>query len=153
MNQGPEGLGWKYIDAERKMWDKIVPAGYASSEEYRGTLTPNCGISTPGVVSEKFLLGLNVAHVVNLEEQIAEAYLPYMKDSFPLVKLTAEEQEEAATINTDLLKYVLQLEASFITGETGLDTWDEYIANLKKMKLDRYTEIYQAAYDRYISAR
>ncbi|HHY83634.1 MAG TPA: extracellular solute-binding protein [Clostridiales bacterium] len=152
MNQGPEGLGWQYIDAERKMWEKIIPEGYGSSEEYRGTLTPNCGTATPGVVSAEFLLGLNAAHVVNLEEQIAEAYLPYMKDSFPIVKLTAAEQEEAATLKTDILKYVEQMEASFITGETDLSGWDDYVANLEKMKVSRLVEIYQAAYDRFAGA-
>ena len=132
MSQGPEGLGWQYIDEERKMWEKIVPDGYASSEEYRGTLTPNCGTATPGVVTGEFLLGLNAAHVVNLEEQIAEAYLPHMKSSFPILKLTADEQEEAATLKTDILKYVEQMEASFITGETDLSGWDDYVANLEK---------------------
>lgn len=151
MNQGPEGLGWEYIDAERKMWNKILPEGYASSEEYRGSLTPNCGTMTPGVVSKEFLLGLNAAHVVNLEDQIAEAYLPYIKDSFPIVKLTAAEQEEAATVSTDIDKYIEQMEARLISGDASLDTWDEYVNNLKKMKVDRLVEIYQAAYDRFSS--
>lgn len=153
MSQGPEGLGWKYIDEERKMWEKIIPEGYASSEEYRGTLTPNCGTFTPGVVSSKFLLGLNAAHVVNLEEQIAKAYLPYMKDSFPMVKFTAKEQEEVATLSTDIEKYVGQMEARFITGEISIDKWDEYVENLKKMNVDRLTELYQVAYDRFSSAK
>ena len=152
MSQGPEGLGWQYIDEERKMWEKIVPDGYASSEEYRGTLTPNCGTATPGVVTGEFLLGLNAAHVVNLEEQIAEAYLPHMKSSFPILKLTADEQEEAATLKTDILKYVEQMEASFITGETDLSGWDDYVANLEKMKVGRLVEIYQTAYDRFAGA-
>jgi putative aldouronate transport system substrate-binding protein len=153
LSQGPEGLGWKYIDEERKMWEKILPEGYGSTEEYRGTLTPSCGTPAPGVISAEFLLGLNVAHVINLEDQIAEAYLPYMKDSFPIVKLTAAEQEEAATLRTDIIKYVNQMEASFIAGATDLSGWDNYVANLEKMKVSRLVEIYQAAYDRFAGAK
>jgi putative aldouronate transport system substrate-binding protein len=149
MSQGPEGLGWKYIDDTRTLWEKIVPEGYGSSEDYRGTLTPNCGTFTPGVVSMKFLLGLNAPHVIDLEEQIARAYLPYMKDSFPIVKLTAEEQKESAVLYTDIIKFVDQMEARFITGEESLDKWDEYIATLKRMNVEKLESIYQGAFDRF----
>jgi putative aldouronate transport system substrate-binding protein len=151
LSQGPEGIGWKYIDNQRKMWDKTpVPAGFTTTEELRGTLTPNCGTNTPGYISDQFLLGLSAPHVVNLEDQIAAAYIPHMKDSFPIVKLTEAEQREAAALSTDIGKYVEQMEARFITGDVGLGTWDNYIRDLNNMRVARFTEIYQAAYNRFL---
>ena len=150
LSQGPEGLGWFYIDNQRKMWDKTpVPTGFNSTEEYRGSLTPD-HVNGPGLINRDFILGLNAAHVVNLEDQIAVAYLPYMKDSFPIIKLTEEEQREVGVLNTDIEKYVQQMEARFITGDASLSTWNNYIRDLTNMRVDRLTEIYQAAYNRFL---
>jgi putative aldouronate transport system substrate-binding protein len=150
LSQGPEGLGWRYVDSERYMWDKNpVPTGFTSTEEYRGALTPNCGTNTPGYISQDFLLGLAAPHVVNLEEQV-KVYLPFRKDSFPIVKLTVAEQKEAAVLSTDINKYVEQMEARFITGDASLGTWDNYVRDLANMKVQRLTEIYQAAYNRFL---
>jgi putative aldouronate transport system substrate-binding protein len=151
LSQGPEGLGWDYVDSRRVMWNKNpVPAGFTSTEEYRGTLTPNCGTSTPGYISQEFLLGLAAPHVVNLEEEIKKAYLPFLKDSFPIVKLTADEQREAGVLSTDINKYAEQMEARFISGDASLSGWDNYVRDLTNMKVDRLTEIYQAAYNRFL---
>ena len=38
----------------------------------------------------------------------------------------------------------------FITGVEPIEKFDEYIEKLKKMNVDRYIEIQQSAYDRYL---
>lgn len=151
-SQGPEDLGWKYDDDARTLWSKIVPEKFATSEEFRGTITPNCGLMTPAYIPPEFLLGLNAKHVLNLEENVATAYTPYLKDGFPRVKLGVDEQLEVGVIITDLDKYMEESEARFITGDLSLDKWDEYVANIQKMSLGRYLEIYQSAYDAYAAA-
>ena len=40
------------------------------------------------------------------------------------------------------------MEAKFIIGAEELAAWDEYVAALKAMGIDRMMEIYQAAYNR-----
>jgi len=150
LNQGPYDLGWFYIDREKSIWDKHpIPPQYASSEEYRGVLTP--GQSTvPYYITRAFILGLAAPHVVNLEDQIAIAYLPHMKDSFPILALNANEQREAGVLSTDINKYVEQMEARFITGDANLNTWDNYVRDLNNMRVERYTEIYQGVYNRFM---
>ncbi|MEG0767580.1 MAG: hypothetical protein RR482_07675, partial [Clostridia bacterium] len=148
-SQGPENMGWKYSDDTHTLWQKVVPEGFASSEEFRGTITPDCGTGNPGYVPREFLLNLNAPHVLDLEANVARAYMPYLKDSYPRVKLSAEEQTEVSVMFPDIDKYMRESEARFITGDLSLDTFDAYVENLKKMGLDRYLEIFQAAYEAY----
>nr|HML46433.1 extracellular solute-binding protein [Clostridia bacterium] len=148
-SQGPEGMGWAYDDGSRTLWSKKVPEGFASSEEYRGTLTPDCGTGNPGYTPREFLLNLNAAHVLDLEANVARAYTPYLKDSYPRAKLSAEAQMEASVLFPDIDKYMKESEARFITGDLSLDKFDEYVGNLKKMGVDRYVELYQQAYEAY----
>ena len=149
LSQGPEGLGWEYVDDTRTYWAKKVPDGYASSEEYRATLTPDCGTLMAGYISPEFLGFLSAPHVVNLEEHVAKSYTPYLKDGYPRVKLDAEAQEVVTTYYTDIDKYVHSCEARFISGDMDLSKWDEYVANLESMHLEDYVKVYTDAYAEY----
>lgn len=41
------------------------------------------------------------------------------------------------------------MKAKWIANESDVETdWQNYLKTLKNMKVDRYVEIYQAAYDR-----
>jgi putative aldouronate transport system substrate-binding protein len=149
-NQGPEGLGWYWEDDKHTLWNKKpVPAGFSSTEEYRGTLTPACGTSTPYFVSESFGGGLNAPHILHLKESVTAVYKPCLKESFPIVKLTIAETKEAAVISMDIDKYMQQMEARFITGDAPLTGWDNYVRDLNNMKVARLVEIYQTAYNRF----
>ena len=47
-----------------------------------------------------------------------------------------------------------QMEARFITGVDDIDAkWMNMSAPLKRMRLDDYVKVYQAAYDRYAAAQ
>jgi putative aldouronate transport system substrate-binding protein len=150
LHRGPEGLHWNYIDNTKTLW-KInpVPSGFATSEEWRGTITPNAGTGTPGYIPEDFLIGNAAPHALYLEEQV-KTYAPFKKDTYPLVKLSIDEQKNAAILSTDIDKYAAQMEARFITGDAPLSGWGNYLKDLNNMKIEQLTVIYQAAYNRYI---
>ena len=62
---------------------------------------------------------------------------------------TATESRELSTLTTDLKTYVDEMRLKFLTGDANLETdWDEFVAHLKTMGMDRYMEIYGAAYNR-----
>ena len=62
---------------------------------------------------------------------------------------TKEEARERATLVTDIKSYVEQMTTQFITGEADLESdWDTYVKTLENMKLSRWVEIDQTAYDR-----
>lgn len=147
--QGPENLLWKYKnkDTHEKEW-LPVPGG-VDREEYRGTMTPNYGILTPGINDTELTKGLKSDFDTWIDKENAEKLTPIGKAPFPNVYLTNEEQSEASALLSDLNTYVKQMEAKFVTGNEPISNWDNYTAQIKKMGGDRIVELYQGAYDRW----
>lgn len=67
----------------------------------------------------------------------------------PKLFYTEEEAINLGRYATDVLAYIKENTVKFITGERSLDEWDDYVNTIKGMNLDRYLEIYQAAFDRW----
>ncbi len=69
-----------------------------------------------------------------------------------LSQFSVEEQEELVRLFTEIEKYVEEAITRFITGGVTDDSWNTFISNLDKLKVDRYIELYQNAYDAYLAA-
>ncbi len=68
------------------------------------------------------------------------------------LSLTAEESDTFSTEFNEISTYALESIASFVLGDKNLESdWDEYVAQLEAMGSKDITEIYQAAYDRYMA--
>ena len=63
--------------------------------------------------------------------------------------ILAENANEYASLVTDITTYINESQAQFISGALPLSQFDNYIATLKKMGMDRLLEILQASYDVY----
>lgn len=146
--QGPENLLWKYTDKEAHEKEWLPVPGGKDREDYRGTITPNYGILTPGIASSELSKGLRSDFDEWIDKENQEKLVPIGRSPFPNVYLTNEEQSEASALLSDLDTYVKQMEAKFVTGQEPLSNWSKYTDQLKKMGVDRYVELYQAAYDR-----
>ncbi len=73
-------------------------------------------------------------------------------DRFPTLYYTEEESQERATLHTDIENYLITMKAQFITGALDIDaSWDDFLNQLNEMGLERYLEITQDAYDRYVA--
>lgn len=154
LSQGPENVGWKWKDAEKTQWEKILPEGYTNTEEFRaGKVSPAAGSTVPGKIDAEYILKLDAKHVMNLDKEVEKAYIPHVKDVYPLVSLTVEEQKRVGILETDLDTYLDQMEAKFITGAEPLANWDQYVGTLKQIGVDELLRIHQAAYDRWKAAR
>ena len=79
-----------------------------------------------------------------------EDYVPVALDySLPTLNFTAEEQEQLATLETDVNNYYRSAQFNFITGNLDLDAdWEKYLADLEKAGVSKIKELYQTAYDR-----
>ncbi|WP_068617638.1 extracellular solute-binding protein [Paenibacillus tuaregi] len=152
-SQGPENLLWKYKDKANHVKEWLPVPGGGDREEYRGTITPNYGILTPGMNDPEVVKGLRTDFDEWIDQETKQKLVPIAKSPFPNVYLTNEEQAEATGLLSDLNTYVQQMEAKFITGQEPLSNWDKYIAQVKKMGGDRIVELYQAAYDRWNSGK
>lgn len=62
-----------------------------------------------------------------------------------------EDEEDNVRISHDLTTYNEQMLAKFLTGSEPIDNFDQYVAQLKQLGVDRLQEIYQKAYDKYIN--
>ena len=79
-----------------------------------------------------------------------EVYRPYLSKwpyNYPY-KFSTEEVEELSLLQTDIASYVDSKAAEWIV-EGGIDQeWDGFIAELKRLGVDRYLELYQTAFAR-----
>lgn len=82
--------------------------------------------------------------------ETCDVYRPYLTKypyNYPY-KFTVDEIEELSLIQTDLLNYIYKTEAKWIV-EGNIDAeWDNYLAQLKKLSVDRYIELYKKSYER-----
>jgi len=148
INMGPEGYGWEWDDEKEEKIILDPPEEFESSEEYRATLTPDYGITTPTLKKPKEHQELSDFDQFATDET-DEKIEPFGEVPYPLVYFTSEEQKEINTIEVDLESYVEQMEAKFITGVKSLDEWDDYVKTIENMDIDRYVELHQVAYDRW----
>ena len=63
----------------------------------------------------------------------------------------AAEAAELADIMTDVNTYVEEMTYAFITGQASLDQYDAYVEQVKALGIERATEIYQTALERYLA--
>jgi putative aldouronate transport system substrate-binding protein len=92
-----------------------------------------------------------------LETRLVEATDRYVglepEAVYPPVMLTQEETDEMRHLETQLNDLINESFARFITGDLSIDRgWDSYVKGLQDMGLDRYLEIRQAAYDRFLAS-
>ena len=74
----------------------------------------------------------------------------YARDTFPVVAYTAEQLDEMGFLSPDIINYVNQQYAHWVT-EGGIDEeWDAYIAQLEKMGVQDLINIHLDAYAKYI---
>ena len=107
----------------------------------------NPGGNHPVMVTDEYFTGSENAPE---DKEAAELLEPYLIDEiWPNFTYEAEENDEISILEADLEKYITEMQAAFITGETEFSEWDDYIETVEKMGLDDYMEIQQAAYDRY----
>lgn len=131
--------GWKILDD--------APDGM-SSDEYRFKNVP--AYHAPGVILAETYDKIELATDKAMKSERYELYDPYAaKEYLPALSLTSEESDELSIIFTDIDSYVKNMKAKWVSGESDVEAdWDTYIETLKNMRVDRYVEIYQAAYER-----
>jgi len=67
----------------------------------------------------------------------------------PPITPTSEESEEFSAIMNEINTYRDEMTIKFILGTESLDHFDDFVANMQKMQLDRAIEIENSALERY----
>lgn len=109
-------------------------------------------IGSSPVISTKEIINQYIATRANnvYKEETCAVYrddltkYPY---NFPY-RFTLDEIEELNLIQLDLTNYVFRTEAAWISEGGVEEQWDSYLAQLKRLGMDRYVELYQTAFNR-----
>ncbi|WP_310832227.1 extracellular solute-binding protein [Paenibacillus pedocola] len=108
----------------------------------------------PKEYRDTWVQGTDIYASDGYERRLYDASLLYQghepKELFPLwsIWIDPSEIDEASMLQTNLRNYIEQNELQFITGNKDLNKdWDAYVKGLQDLKLDRYLEILQKAYD------
>ena len=160
---GKEGVGWEVapegtldLFGNPAKWVRLDvnqdtnPEGYEENNAYQFWIGPMADIA------ERRLAQLPAVDDIylpeNYEQRITLDTVPLMDFVNP-VRLPAtlfvaqEDSDEFNEIKTNLNDFVRKTCVQFIIGERDVEEgWDAYLDELQKFKVDRYVEIYSAAY-------
>lgn len=146
---GSENDAWGYTaDGGWETYNnKEMPEGM-TYDQYRHTQTPGSAsfFFIPKDLADKRALdSMNQA-----QHDRYLAYIPYLEPEeniLPPLYFSAEDQNEISALSQDLKNYVEQKRAQWIT-EGGIDKeWDDYVAAVQKLNVDRLLELHQNALD------
>lgn len=148
---GPVGINLKENDDGS--YDFLpTPEGF-TYDEFRFRNTP---VDAPGAIfAEDF--GTLIPRERSAQKKyndIQKYYKPYMTGlGYPGVMYTSEETEILQLYEQDILNYVNDMKIKWLT-EGGIEQdWNQYLQNLNKMKLEKILNVYQKAYNRFVSSR
>ena len=147
--------GETYEVGEDGDWRWIVGNGYGDDvQAVRSSNTIQGAANHPSIQPEFWFT--NMSAEVDPDEVYLNGERAKVSDMgvvpLPMMSYTDEENEEIATIKTDVDAYINQYVAQVFTGAVSLeDSWDSYITTLNNMGLERLIEIYQDVYARAIA--
>ena len=87
--------------------------------------------------------------VSDIANEARELYDPYIKEAFPKLRFTEEEQSQLDALMGDIKTYKDESMNAFITGAKNISEFDAVAGQLKKMGMDKVLDIYNKAYKRY----
>ncbi|SFE61826.1 putative aldouronate transport system substrate-binding protein [Paenibacillus algorifonticola] len=159
---GLEGIGWRKPQAGEQALGAGVKPLFTSLILINEAESTNSGWSgmahlyMPREYRDSWVAGSDMYTPDGYERRLYEATMLYEghepSDIFPIWTLWLDptEADEAGILHTNLTNYIEQSTLRFITGDWDLDKdWNGYVAGLHDMRIQRYVEIMQRAYDLY----
>lgn len=132
---------WSDVDEdERNRWTSLGLLPYADTYEVRCSILEE---PTDEVIYSNYEVFL-YTETDRVDDYFPPVCLP--RDLFMETADAEEFNELRLTINS----YVLQNTAQFVTGARSLDEWDSFCAELEKLNIARYAEIYNQYYAAFL---
>ncbi|WP_308530601.1 extracellular solute-binding protein [uncultured Paenibacillus sp.] len=157
---GMKGIDWTDPEPGDKALGEGVTPMVKTIPMKEGEAPRNAGWSgmghfyMPKEYRDTWVQGEDIYASDGYERRLYNATLLYQghepKEIFPIwsIWIDPSDIDEASMLQTNLKNYIEQSQLQFITGNKDLNKdWDAYVQGLKDLKLDRYLEILQKAYD------
>ena len=152
MNFGIEGEDYNMVDGYPKYTDKILksPSGLSISEALMRVC--RAPYTSPGINQAPEYLEQFYQYDCQKEAlEIWERYPDdYKKGFLPPITYSSDESDEISSIESEIQTYVEENVVKFITGDKDMSEYDGFIEDMKSLGVERYIEITQSAYDRYL---
>ncbi len=152
INFGVEGVSYNMVNGYPTYVDDILhnPDGLSINEamdKYFRVSTVSPGLKSAAEYLDQY-------YQLDQQKDAFKNWSTYAKDCWDsgLYSLTPtiEESEEKAAIETEIKTYTSEMILKFIQGTESFDNYDNFIATMKKLRADRYVELLQSSYDRYL---
>lgn len=149
MNYGIEGESY-YVDDNGviQLTDLILNDSLGQTEAMKKYTCMSTGVA--GIQTDHYLElknGQAASDAVNIWIENTD----YAKYYVPAVSFSEDSLEVVNDLFNTLDSYISEMALRFITGEESLDNFDQFVASLDGMGLQDYLEIYQDAYDIYLT--
>ncbi len=150
-NFGVEGVTYNEVDGHYVYTDEILhnPNGLSIAEAMGINFRANQ--PSPGFNQHEDYLKQYYELPEQLEAlDVWTKYTDNAKETvLPPITPTMEENEELIALKSEIDTYTQEMTLKFIKGIEPLSGYDKFIEELKRMGVERYIEIHQAALDRY----
>jgi putative aldouronate transport system substrate-binding protein len=106
----------------------------------------------PYIILKDFYDKVKQSPEVENRKKLVAAVQPFQaKEYYPTLLFSEQDQNKLDQLRKDIVDYVNQRQAQWITDGKIDAEWDAYVSQLKKMGLDELLKIYQSNLDRYLS--
>ena len=147
-NFGVEGASYTMVNGFPTYTDFVLnnPQGWSPSEGLAAYARASYG--GPMIQDERY-----IGQVVTTREARESLPLiinmPALKHNLPALTPTVEESQELARIMNEVNTYVDEMVTKFILGTESMNNFDNFIATIRRMNIDRAIAIQNAAWDRF----
>lgn len=144
---GVEGETYEYNDDGT--WGWLLGNGYGDDISTVRTYNFTGGYVSPQLMPKAWAdmspdIDPNEAYLGEQSRKLAA----HGRVALPVMHCTEDEAAELATLTADLNSYLVQYRAQVIIGELDLEeSWDNYVATLNQMGLERLMEIHTRSYE------
>lgn len=145
---GIEGETYTVADGKATFTDLVKknPDGL-SLNDVLGKYVVWGGGSNPSVAGDKYFGDQLIGDITR---DAASKLMPYTPEEvWGPFAFSESDSTRIKTLENDILTYVKDMQAQFITGHASFDKWEEYVNAFNKMGLKEYMEIYNKTYEVY----
>ncbi len=147
-NFGVEGESYDLIDGEPvyTQWIMENPDGWPVAQAMSAYIRGNN--NGPFIQDARYL---DQYYALDCQKDTVDVWGATNADKhmLPPVTPTSDESREMSSIVNEITTYRDEMALKYIFGAESLDTFEEYVQNIKSMGLDRALQIQQDALDRY----
>ncbi|MEG0907069.1 MAG: hypothetical protein RSF87_12700, partial [Cellulosilyticaceae bacterium] len=149
MFMGKEGVTYEVTaDGKYEFLPEVMenPNGL-SYEQALGQYVCYAGGANPSIAGEDYFRG---PAMLPTAVEAAQNLIPFKADViWPAFVYSKADNAEMQTLSGDITSYLKEMTAKFITGKVSFDEWDKYVAELNKMGLEKYMDIYKRTSEKY----